>query len=70
LGGNASSENRMYIRGAASANLEYRESGIIQEIELENIYRNSTMNFSIWDTVLYQSVLHKPNIILLLNCSC
>ena len=49
LGGNASSENRMYIRGAASANLEYRESGIVQEIELENIYRNPTMNFSIWD---------------------
>lgn len=70
LGGNASSENRMYIRGATSANLEYRETGIVQEIELENIYRNPTMNFSIWDTVLYQAVLQEPNITLLLNCSC
>ena len=70
LGGNASSENRMWIRGAASADLEYRETGIIQEIELENIYRNPTMNFSVWDTVLHQAVLQEPNITLLLNCSC
>ena len=70
LGGNASSENRMYIRGATSADLEYRETGILQEIELENIYRNPTMNFSVWDTVLYQAVLQEPNITLLLNCSC
>ncbi|MBR4289735.1 MAG: FAD-dependent oxidoreductase [Oscillospiraceae bacterium] len=70
LGGNASSENRMYIRGATSADLEYRETGILQEIELENIYRNPTMNFSVWDTVLYQAVLQEENITLLLNCSC
>ena len=70
LGGNASSETRMWIRGATSADLEYRETGILQEIELENIYRNPTMNFSVWDTVLYQAVLQEPNITLLLNCSC
>ena len=50
LGGNASSEVRMWIRGAAGK--ENRESGIVQEIELENIYRNPSMNYSIWDTVL------------------
>ncbi len=68
LGGNASSEVRMWIRGAAGK--ENRESGILQEIELENIYRNPTMNYSVWDTVLYQMVKQEKNIELLLNCSC
>ena len=68
LGGNASSEVRMWIRGAAGN--ENRESGIVQEIELENIYRNPTMNYSIWDTVLYQMVIQEENITLLLNTSC
>lgn len=68
LGGNASSEIRMWIRGAKEK--ENRETGIIQEIELENIYRNPTMNYSIWDTVLYQTVINEENITLLLNCSC
>jgi len=68
LGGNASSEIRMWVRGAAG--LENRETGIIQEIELENIYRNPTMNYSIWDTVLYQIVRNEENITLLLNCTC
>lgn len=68
LGGNASSEIRMWIRGAAGK--ENRETGILQEIELENIYRNPTMNYSVWDTVLYQMILQEENITLLLNCSC
>ncbi len=68
LGGNASSEIRMGIRGAHGK--ENRESGILQEIELENIYRNPAMNYSIWDTVLYQTVIQEKNITLLLNCSC
>ena len=68
LGGNASSEIRMWIRGAAGK--ENRETGILQEIELENIYRNPTMNYSVWDTVLHQMILQEDNITLLLNCSC
>lgn len=68
LGGNASSEIRMWIRGAAGK--ENRETGILQEIELENIYRNPTMNYSVWDSVLYQMVIQEENIELLLNCSC
>ena len=68
LGGNASSEVRMWIRGAAGA--ENRESGILQELEFENIYRNPTMNYSLWDTVLYQIVRNEENITLLLNCTC
>ena len=68
LGGNASSEIRMWVRGAPG--VENRETGILQELELENIYRNPTMNYSIWDSVLYQMAAQEPNIELLLNCSC
>ena len=68
LGGNASSEMRMWIRGAAGR--ENRETGILQELELENIYRNPTMNYSLWDSVLLQAVMAEKNITLLLNCSC
>lgn len=68
LGGNASSEVRMWIRGAHGANM--RETGILEEISLENIYRNPNLNYSIWDSILYEKVRFQPNIELLLNCSC
>ncbi|MDR6551893.1 FAD-dependent oxidoreductase [Paenibacillus qinlingensis] len=68
LGGNASSEIRMNIGGAHGKN--NRESGLLEEIELENLYRNNTPNFSIWDSVLYEKVRFEENITLLLNCSC
>ena len=65
LGGNASSEIRMHICGAHGI----RETGIVEEIELENIYRNPLKNYSIWDSVLYEIVRNEPNIRLFLNCS-
>ncbi len=68
LGGNASSEVRMHICGAHGTN--NRETGIVEEIELENRYRNPLRNYSIWDSVLYEKVRFEPNITLLLNCSC
>lgn len=68
LGGNASSEIRMWVRGAKG--LHNRETGIISEIEEENIYRNPTLNYSLWDTVLYEKVKNEKNIRLILNCSC
>ncbi|MFD0669959.1 FAD-dependent oxidoreductase [Cohnella sp. GCM10027633] len=68
LGGNASSEIRMNIGGAHGRN--NRESGLLEEIELENLYRNPSPSFSIWDSVLYEKVRFEPNITLLLNCSC
>ena len=68
LGGNASSEIRMWVCGARGAN--HRETGIIEEIQLENLYRNPAGNWSIWDTILYEKVRYEPNITLLLNCSC
>jgi hypothetical protein len=67
LGGNASSEIRMHVCGAHG---EYnRETGIIEELKLENRYRNPLGNYSIWDSILYEKVRFEPNIMLLLNCS-
>ena len=68
LGGNASSEIRMWICG--SHGRDNRETGILEEIALENLYRNPTKNFSIWDTVLYDFIRREKNIRPLLNCTC
>lgn len=68
FGGNASSEVRMWIRGAHGENM--RETGIIEEIALENIYRNPQLNFSIWDSVLFGKMMDDENIEYILNCSC
>lgn len=68
LGGNASSEIRMHIRGAEGTGL--RETGIVEELALENCYRNPEMNYSIWDSVLYGIVKGEKNVTLLMNCSC
>ena len=68
LGGNASSEVRMWVGGAHGAN--NRETGILEEIMLENFYRNPTANYSVWDSVLYEKARLEPNLTLLLNCSC
>jgi len=68
LGGNASSEIRMWICGAHGANM--RETGLLEEIELENLRRNPGPNYSIWDSVLYEKARFQENLTLLLNCAC
>ncbi len=68
LGGNASSEIRMCTCGAQGK--DDRETGIVEEILLENFYRNTNSSYSIWDSVLYEKVRFEKNITLLLNCSC
>ena len=68
LGGNASSEIRMWVCGAHGR--DHAETGIIEELKLENLYRNPDMNYSIWDGILYEAVRFQPGITLLLNCSC
>jgi len=68
LGGNASSEIRMWICGAHGPN--NRETGILEEIQMENLYRNAIPNYSIWDSILYEKIRFEKNIKLLLNCSC
>ncbi|MBE7033716.1 MAG: FAD-dependent oxidoreductase, partial [Ruminococcaceae bacterium] len=67
LGGNSSSEIRMWVRGAKG---KYnRETGILSEFEEENIYRNPTLAPALWDSVLYGKVKENENITLLLNSS-
>ncbi len=68
LGGNASSEIRMWICGSMTR--DDRETGILEEIFLENAYRNPTKSYAIWDTVLYEIVKNEKNLTLLLNCTC
>ena len=68
LGGNASSEIRIWISGAHGR--DNRETGILEEIMLENLYRNPTKNYCIWDSILYDFVKREKNITLLLNCTC
>ncbi|MCF0063547.1 FAD-dependent oxidoreductase [Dyadobacter chenwenxiniae] len=71
LGGNCSSEVRLWILGATSHmgnnNRWAREGGVIDEIMLENIYRNPDGNPLIFDTVLLEKVINEANITLLLN---
>ena len=68
LGGNASSEIRMQVDGARGKNV--REAGILEEIELENYYRNTSLAYPVWDSVLYEKVKFEENMTLLLNCTC
>jgi len=39
-----------------------RETGILEEIRMENLYRNPNRNFSIWDTILYEKALPKKTL--------
>ena len=68
LGGNSSSEIRMWVRGAKGA--FNRETGILAEFEEENIYRNPNLAPTVWDSVLYGKIKENKNITLILNASC
>ena len=71
LGGNASSEVRLWVLGATSHmgnnNRWAREGGILDEILIENLYRNKEGNPLILDTILLEKVSTEDNIRLLLN---
>lgn len=71
LGGNASSEVRLWILGATAHmtnnNRWSREGGVIDEILVENLYRNPEGNPLIVDTIILEKVLNEKNITLLLN---
>ena len=67
-GGNASSEIRMWVCGAHGDN--NRETGIIEEIALETLYRNPYRRYPIWDSILFEIIKNEKNITPVLNCSC
>ena len=71
LGGNASSEVRLWILGATSHmgnnNRWAREGGVVDEILIENLYRNPEGNAVILDSILLEKAVSERNIHLLLN---
>src|SRR5262245_21578415 len=71
LGGNASSEVRLWILGATSHmgnnNRWAREGGVVDEILVENTYRNPEGNPYLLDSLLLEKVVAEPHITLLLN---
>jgi FAD dependent oxidoreductase len=71
LGGNASSEVRLWVLGATSHmgnnNRWAREGGMINEILLENAHRNPEGNAIFFDAILLEKVVLEKNITLLLN---
>jgi len=68
LGGNASSEIRVWCCGAiGGGNNLAEETGIICEMKLENLYKNFEGNPLFWDTILLDFVHREKNIELFLN---
>jgi hypothetical protein len=69
LGGNSSSEVRMHVCGAdASGGRPHaRETGILEEIRLENNARNPQRSASMWDLILWEKVRAEERIHLLLD---
>jgi hypothetical protein len=71
LGGNASSEIRLWILGATAHmgnnNRWAREGGMVDELLVENTFRNPEGNPFLLDTLLLEKAVREPNITLLLN---
>jgi FAD-dependent oxidoreductase family protein len=69
LGGNASSEIRVWVSGAQGHTLNRfaREGGILNELLIEQLYRNPECSPAVWNAVLLDAVLAEPRITLLLD---
>ncbi|UXX81085.1 FAD-dependent oxidoreductase [Reichenbachiella carrageenanivorans] len=70
LGGNASSEIRVTVNGVQWLKNEHRmerETGVIEEFQLENWYYNPQESYPVWDHVLYDYVTRQPNLDVMLN---
>ncbi|WP_298365782.1 FAD-dependent oxidoreductase [uncultured Lutibacter sp.] len=72
LGGNASSEMRVTVNGVQSLSNKHkveRETGIVEELLIENWHYNPQESYPVWDHVLYNYVVREKNLTLLLNTS-
>lgn len=69
LGGNSSSEVRVWVVGATKhgINRYARETGIMGELFVENQYRNPDGNPYLWDALILEKVKAEKNIQLFLN---
>jgi hypothetical protein len=70
LGGNASSEIRVNANGVSHPKptwLPKRETGIIEEILIENRFANPQESYSVWDHVIYDFASREPNLDVMMN---
>lgn len=69
LGGNASSEIRMHVCGASchAQRPNARETGIIEELLLQNRKMNPYHSFSVWDSILWEKARYQDGLDLYLN---
>lgn len=69
LGGNSSSEVRVWVCGATAHGVQQyaRETGIMGELWLENQFTNPDGNPYYWDLAVLEAVRAEPNITLYLN---
>lgn len=69
LGGNASSEVRVWVSSATAHGTQRvaRETGIMGELFCENQFVNQEGNPYLWDAVVLEAVKREPNIQLFLN---
>jgi thioredoxin reductase len=69
LGGNSSSEVRVWVCGATAHGTHHnaRETGIMGELFVENQFRNPDGNPYYWDLTVLEAVRAEPNLTLFLN---
>jgi len=69
LGGNSSSEVKMHVVGANThkGRPGWRESGIIEEIRLDDAANNPQRCWEMWDLLLYDKLVSEPNVTLMLD---
>ncbi|MGI5894950.1 MAG: FAD-dependent oxidoreductase [Candidatus Merdivicinus sp.] len=69
FGGNASSEIKMHVCGAncGKKKKNLRETGIIEELLLENRHRNPAKSFYQFDTLLWEKARFQENLTIYLN---
>ena len=69
LGGNASSEVKMHVCGSGISwgRPGWRESGLLEELRLDDAANNPQRCWELWDLLLYDKVVSEPNITLLLE---
>jgi len=72
LGGNSSSECRVWICGADhhGRTPDARETGILEELRAENQRRNEQESPWMWDAILWDAVTREANLRLFLNARC
>jgi hypothetical protein len=71
-GGNASKEHRVHISGAEGSALNhcFRETGLLEELRLENLWRNPDGNAEDWQICLNDFLFREQNLRPFFNTTC